>query len=132
MMIQKTNVILYVKDQQRSRDFYSSVLAMQPALDVPGMTEFIISDHLTLGLMPEKGICRLLGEKIVDPAKAAGIPRAELYLTVIDPEVCHARALQAGARELKPFSLMNWGDMAAYSADPDGHILVFASASSTR
>lgn len=129
MIIQKANVILYVKDQQSSRDFYSSVLVMQPALDVPGMTEFMISDHLTLGLMPEKGICRLLGEKIIDPAKAAGIPRAELYLTVADPEIYHARALKAGARELQSISLMNWGDMAAYSADPDGHILVFASRS---
>ncbi len=126
-VIRKTNVILYVKNQQKSRDFYARVLLMQPALDVPGMTEFRISENMTLGLMPENGIIRLLGDKIIDPAKAGGAPRAELYLTTDDPEACHARAISAGALELKPFSAMNWGDMAAYSADPDGHILVFAS-----
>lgn len=32
--------ILYVADQARSRDFYRTVLATEPTLDVPGMTEF--------------------------------------------------------------------------------------------
>ena len=32
-------IILYVADQQQSRDFYSAILQKTPALDVPGMTE---------------------------------------------------------------------------------------------
>ncbi len=125
-MIKRSNIILYVSDQQRSRDFYAQVLQLAPTLDVPGMTEFLLSESLVLGLMPEKGIVRLLGNAIKNPALAAGIPRAELYLSVEQPQQYHQRALQAGANELKAYSLMNWGDMAAYSLDPDGHILVFA------
>ncbi len=32
--------ILYVSDQQVSRDFYAAGLGLEPVLDVPGMTEF--------------------------------------------------------------------------------------------
>jgi catechol 2,3-dioxygenase-like lactoylglutathione lyase family enzyme len=122
----KANVILYVADQNKSRDFYAAVLGVRPTLDVPGMTEFELNDGCVLGLMPEKGIKHLLGEKLPDPALGAGTPRAELYLTVEDPAAYHARALKAGAAELAPLKPMNWGDMAAYSLDPDAHVLVFA------
>ena len=129
-MILKTNIILYVKDQRLSRDFYAQILQQEPALDVPGMTEFAVADRITLGLMPIAGIRRLLGERIPDPLDAEGIPKAELYLTVKDPARWHERALLAGGRELLPLQKMNWGDHAAYSADPDGHVLAFAAPSS--
>ncbi|MFA6433661.1 MAG: VOC family protein [Elusimicrobiales bacterium] len=120
------NAILYVADQGRSRDFYAAVLDMKPALDVPGMTEFELNSGCVLGLMPEKGIKRLLGNKLPDPASAAGTPRAEIYLLVEEPAAYHARALKAGAKELAPLKKMDWGHTAAYSLDPDGHVLVFA------
>jgi len=119
------NTILYVKDQVRSRAFYVLALGMAPRLDVPGMTEFEICEACVLGLMPEKGIKRLL-PAMPDAEKAAGIPRAELYFTVEDPAAFHARALAAGARELSPLELRDWGQEAAYSLDPDGHVLAFA------
>ena len=126
-MINKTNLILYVKDQQISRDFYEQVLRQPPTLDVPGMTEFRLSENTTLGLMPAAGICRLLAGKIPDPRSANGVPGAELYLSVADPATWHQRSLQAGGRELQPLMQMNWGDQAAYSSDPDGNVLAFAS-----
>lgn len=119
------NLILYVKDQARSREFYAIVLGVAPRLDVPGMTEFELAAGCVLGLMPEKGIKRLLPE-MPDPEAGRGSPRAELYLTVPDPEVYHARALAAGALELSPMSPRGWGDRAAYSLDPDAHVLAFA------
>lgn len=118
--------ILYVRDQRRSATFYAATLACSPALDVPGMTEFPLGDGATLGLMPEAGIRRLLGEALPDPAAANGAPRAELYIRVDDPAGFHSRALAAGARELSPLSARSWGDAAAYSLDPDGHVLAFA------
>lgn len=121
----KANFILYVADQARSMAFYRAALDLTPTLDVPGMTEFTLSPGCVLGLMPEAGIKRLL-PALPDPAVAAGVPRAELYLTVDDPGAAHRRALAAGARELSPLSQRNWGDEAAYSLDPDGHVLVFA------
>lgn len=39
----------------------TSVLAQAPSLHVPGMTEFSIDAAVIVGLMPERGIARLLG-----------------------------------------------------------------------
>ena len=119
--------ILYVRDQAASTKFYKSVLAESPRLDVPGMTEFDIGSNTVLGLMPEAGIRRLLGERLPNPAMARGTPRAELYLVVDDAGACHARALAAGARELSALAERAWGHRVAYSVDPDGHVLAFAS-----
>jgi catechol 2,3-dioxygenase-like lactoylglutathione lyase family enzyme len=118
--------VLYVADQRRSAAFYAAVLDRQPRLDVPGMTEFHLPGGGALGLMPEAGIKRLLGAALPDPARANGVPRAELYLRVENPDAFHTRALNAGARELSPLTARDWGDEAVYSLDPDGHVLAFA------
>ena len=123
-----TLIILYVADQALARTFYAAVLAVEPTLDVPGMTEFPLPGGARLGLMPEAGIKSLLGEALPDPAGAAGVPRAELYLRVSDPAAFQARSLAAGARELSALSARPWGDEVAYSLDPDAHVLAFASA----
>jgi len=73
-------LVLYVADQRRSAEFYRRVLEREPGLDVPGMTEFPLPGGCTLGLMPETGIRRLLGDALPDPARANGVSRAELYL----------------------------------------------------
>lgn len=120
-----THIIFFVRDQSASRELYEAVLGMRPTLDVPGMTEFSLGPLTILGLMPEAGITRLLGPS-VDPSKASGIARAELYLVVDAPEAFHARALAAGARELSPLADRDWGHRAAYSVDADGNVLAFA------
>ena len=124
----KVHFILYVADQRRSADFYRSVLGQDPTLDVPGMTEFELTQGAVLGLMPEDGIARLLGPAIAHPSSAQGAPRSELYLIVDDAAAVHARALEAGAQEVSPVSARDWGDIAGYSLDPDGHVLAVASA----
>ena len=126
----RAHFILYVRDQAASAAFYRAVLGIEPALDVPGMTEFrVTSRDAVIGLMPEAGIKRLLGDALPDPAGARGVPRAELYLVVDDPGAYHARALALGARELSPLSPRDWGHRVAYSLEPDGHVLAFASES---
>jgi catechol 2,3-dioxygenase-like lactoylglutathione lyase family enzyme len=119
-------LILYVKDQARSVAFYSRVLDRVPVLDVPGMAEFAIRDGCVLGVMPEDGIVRLLGDGLRHPSLADGVARSELYLVVDDPAAFHARALHAGARELSPVLPRDWGHVVGYSLDPDGHVLAFA------
>jgi uncharacterized protein len=121
-----SHFILYVADQRRSTAFYSSVLALEPRLDVPGMTEYALPGGGVLGLMPESAIHRLLGDALPDGAPARGVPRAELYLVLDGPEAFHQRALAAGATELSPMLPRSWGHVAAYSQDPDGHVLAFA------
>lgn len=117
--------ILYVKDQSRSRDFYSKTLGIQPSLDVAGMTEFDLAPGVRLGLMPENGIAKILGDRTPHPASTNGAPRAELYLSVDDPALYYERAVQAGAKPVSGPQLRGWGDIAAYAADPDSHIIAF-------
>lgn len=118
--------ILYVSDQARSATFYEAVLDAGPRLNVPGMTEFDLAPGAVLGLMPEAGIKRLLGAGLPDPAGAAGVPRAELYLLVANASEYYARAVGAGARELSPVTPRDWGHAAGYVMDPDGHVVAFA------
>lgn len=130
-MIHRAHLILYVRDQAESAAFYRAALAREPTLDVPGMTEIELGAGGVLGLMPQAGITRLLGPS-VDPSRAGGVPRAELYLMVDDPAKYHARALSAGARELSALAARDWGHEASYCADPDGHVLAFARDLSSR
>lgn len=117
--------ILYVADQTRSRDFYRTVLAMEPTLDVPGMTEFDLGG-CKLGLMPEAGIARIVTPALPHPDLASGIPRCELYLLVAAAEDVVERCRNAGAREVAPLLVRDWGHRVAYFADPDGHVLAIA------
>jgi len=125
--VERVHLILYVQDQAASTKFYSHVLGLQPSLNVPNMTEFTLPGNSILGLMPETAITRLLGESLPDPGLARGTPRSELYLVVDEPALFHRRALEAGARELSALSPRDWGHEAAYSLDPDSHVLAFAS-----
>jgi catechol 2,3-dioxygenase-like lactoylglutathione lyase family enzyme len=122
----RSHFILYVADQARSAAFYHDVLALPPTLDVPGMTEFSLGAGAVLGLMPEAGIVRLLGDAIRDPAGSRRVPRCELYVVVEDPATYHGRALAHGARELGALARRSWGHDVAYCEDPDGHVLAFA------
>lgn len=118
--------ILYVKDQQVARDFYSLVLDKQPVLDVPGMTEFLLEDNCKLGLMPETGIAKILGNHTPHPASGNGIPRCELYLYMNDVEETYTRLKGMAITEISPLSDRDWGDRIAYFADMDGHIIAIA------
>lgn len=124
--ILKTEIILYVADQERSREFYEALLRYPPVLHVPGMTEFMLSPSCKLGLMPNDGIAKILLDKTVHPAKGQGIPRCELYFSVADVRSEYAHALQIGARLIAPLAPRDWGDEVGYFADPDGHIIAFA------
>ncbi len=116
--------ILYVSDQAHSARYYGEVLALEPTVDVPGITEFPLRDGSTLAVMPVGFAKKLLGDSVFP--SASNVPKAELYLVVDDPAGHHRRALERGARELSPMQPRNWGHRAAYSVDRDGHVLAFA------
>ncbi|MEM7166382.1 MAG: VOC family protein [Planctomycetota bacterium] len=125
-MQNQAHFIFYVSDQQRSRDFYVATLAQQPRLDVCGMTEFTLATGVVLGLMPQTGIAELLGDALPQLRQPLTEPRAELYLTVADPQSHIDRAIAAGGRLLSPLLPRDWGDKAGYLLDPDQHVLAFA------
>ncbi|MCC6383700.1 MAG: hypothetical protein IT241_00905, partial [Bacteroidia bacterium] len=99
---------------------------MQADLNVPGMTEFHLSDNCKIGLMPNKGIAKILADKAPHPDNANGIPRCELYLYVDSIQLEFDHAIQSGAKLISPISDRDWGDRVCYFLDPDGHIIAFA------
>lgn len=118
--------IIYVRNQEKSCEFYRNVLNKEPSLNVQGMTEFILSEDSKLGIMPEKSIAKILGSNIPHPETGNGIPRCELYLSVDNPEEYYSRAIGSGAKEISKLQFRDWGDEVCYCADPDGNILAFA------
>ena len=125
-LLPKIEFILYVKDQQKSTDFYSKLFQMKPVLNVPGMTEFQLAENCKLGIMPNSGIRKILQDKTPDPAAGNGIPRCELYLYAEDLEAEFENALNCGAELISPIENRDWGDQVCYFADADGHIIAFA------
>ena len=57
---------------------------------------------------------------------AGAITATELYLRVDDLAAAVEALAAAGARLLSPAAQRDWGDEAAYFADPDGNVLVVA------
>jgi predicted enzyme related to lactoylglutathione lyase len=118
--------IIYVKDQKISCDFYRKVLGIEPTLNVPGMTEIRLSADTKLGIMPEKGISKILGISVPNPETGNGIPRCELYINVEEPDIYYSRVIDNGGKGISKTEFRDWGDEVAYCADMDGHILAFA------
>lgn len=124
--ILQIETILYVADQQAAAAFYTRLFRQEPDLHVPGMTEFRLGPNCKLGLMPNKGIAKILEDKTPHPDTGNGIPRCELYLCVADVQFEYEHALQSGARLISTVSEREWGDKVCYLADPDNHIIAFA------
>ncbi len=124
--ISYSTTILYVNDQEASCAFYRQLFRKAPDLHVPGMTEFNMNAHGSIGLMPNKGIAKILAEKTPHPDTANGIPRCELYLHVDDVQFEFDNAIKAGAGLVSPIMDRDWGDRVCYFSDPDGHIIAFA------
>lgn len=114
-------IVLYVADQHRARDFYRAVLEAAPALDVPGMTEFDLGG-CTLGLLPGGDMADLVPG--IEHSEVG--QRAELYLRCPDPDAALRRVEEAGGRVLSPVGPRSWGEHVGYALDHDGHVLAFA------
>lgn len=113
-------IILYVADQARSRQFWGELLGTSPSLDVPGMTEFDLGG-VTLGLMPFADMAELL-----PGITAGGGQRCELYLRRADAADLLARISPAGGVLLSPLQPRGWGETVGYGLDPDGHVIAIA------
>ena len=125
-MTTQLEFILYVSNQEKSRNFYQILLQQKPSLDVSGMTEFTLNDFVKIGLMPNEGIAKIITPKLPHPTSGIGIPRCELYLQVDNIESIFEEAKQAGAIEISPITLRDWGDYVGYISDFDGHVIALA------
>lgn len=125
-MTTQLEFILYVSNQEKSRNFYQILLQQKPSLDVSGITEFTLNDFVKIGLMPNEGIAKIITPKLPHPTSGIGIPRCELYLQVDNIESIFEEAKQAGAIEISPITLRDWGDYVGYISDFDGHVIALA------
>lgn len=124
--IKEIIIILYIENQENSKNFYSTVLEMNPILDVIGMTVFEISKNVNLGIMTKSGISKIICPVLPHPSNANGIPRCELYLKVDEPREYAKRAINCGGRKVSELSQRDWGDEVVYVSDLDGNVIAFA------
>lgn len=124
--IKLVETILYVRNQEESCLFYKKLFRREPDLHVPGMTEFNVSDNCKIGLMPNNGIAKILGNKTPHPDSGNGIPRCELYFYVENIQLEFDNAIKSGAKLISGIADRDWGDSVCYFSDPDGHIIAFA------
>lgn len=124
--IQHTEIILYVKDQQKSTQFYEQLFRKSADLNVPGMTEFILNDFCKLGLMPNDGIAKIITPQLPHPNLGNGIPRCELYFLVENVEAEFEIIQNLGVNIISAIEPRDWGDTAFYFSDWDGHVIALA------
>jgi catechol 2,3-dioxygenase-like lactoylglutathione lyase family enzyme len=119
------HVVLAVSDVDRAYAFYRGVFGWDSHLDWPGeYFELVVSDEDRLGLYRRDGWAASAG---AEPAELNGhVSPAYLYVRVDDLGGTIERLRAAGARPLSPRADRNWGDEAAYFADPDGNVVAVA------
>lgn len=117
--------ILAVSDLERSRRFYREAFGWPERVHVPVYVEFALPGGRGLGLYVREGFARNVGQA-PEPCLPGAITATEIYLHCSDLDVAASRLEGAGACQLSPRAPRDWGDEAAYFADPDGNVLVVA------
>jgi lactoylglutathione lyase len=119
-------VILAVDDVDRSVEFYERAFGWprNPKIDYGNYVELLEPKGGCLGLFERRAFERTAG------AKAAEKPQrqtaTELYVRVDDVAPVIGRLEELGARRLAPLAAREWGEEAAYYADPDGNVVAVA------
>ena len=115
-----TLITLGVSDLERSIRFYRDGLGL-PMMDGPDGIAFFETRGTRLSLYPRAS----LAEDATVPAEGSGFPGFALahnVRTTEDVDAVLARAVEAGARLLKPGQKVFWGGYSGYFADPDGFL----------
>lgn len=120
-----TLVILAVEEVKRAVSFYRAAFGWPQTVDESVYAEFALPGAMRLGLYTHAGFERNIGQAPLKLARGE-ITSTEIYLFVDDLSAAIARMKAAGARLLSSRALRDWGDEAAYFADPDGNVVVLA------
>ncbi len=117
--------ILAVSELRRAAEFYSRALGWKQTVSVPVYVELEGPGGMRLGVYERSGFGRNTGRVPfrVPPGELAPV---ELYFHVDDLDAAIARLREAGATELSAKAAREWGDEAAYFADPEGNVVVLA------
>lgn len=124
-MLRHVLTILAVEDLPRSVAFYRRAFGWPQVVDVPVYAEFELPGGQRIGLYERTSFGHNTGQVPARVAAGALAP-TELYFHADDLEAALARLRDAGARVLSALAPRDWGDDAAYFADPDGNVLVIA------
>ena len=119
------HLVLAVTDVDRAYAFYRGVFGWDSHLGWPGeYEEVVVTDEDRLGLYRRDGWAASAGAQ---PAELNGqVSPAYLYVRVDDLDATIERLREAVARPLSERADRNWGDEAAYFADPDGNVVAVA------
>lgn len=109
----------------RAATFYDAAFGWPRRIDVPVLVEYALPDGRGLGVYQREGFAKNTGEPAAAPPRD-GTTATELYLRCDDLDAAIARVEAAGARLLSARAPRDWGDEAAYYADPDGNVLALA------
>lgn len=117
--------ILAVEDLEANSTFYRAAFGWPCAVETPVYVELALPGGQRLGLYERESFGKNTGKLPVrtGPGELAA---TELYFHTDDLEAAIARLELAGARLLSPLAPREWGDEAAYFADPSGNVLVVA------
>jgi predicted enzyme related to lactoylglutathione lyase len=117
--------IFATDDLPRSVKFYAQAFGWKKIVDVPVYAEFELQGGMRLGLYERKSFALNTGQVPFIIPEGALTP-TELYFHSDDLEGDIEKILKAGARQLSELKSRDWGDEAAYFADPDGNVIVLA------
>lgn len=117
--------ILAVKDLTQAAKFYTQAFGWNQTVAVPVYAEFELPDGMRLGLYERESFGINTGQVPFEIPDGA-LTGTELYFYSDDLEGDIEKLLKAGAQQLSALEPKNWGDDAAYFADPAGNVIVLA------
>jgi predicted enzyme related to lactoylglutathione lyase len=117
--------ILAVAELERAVRFYRDAFGWKPRVETPVYVELELPDGRGLGLYQRDGFSRNTGQ-MPTAVPNGEIGGTEIYLHSDDLHTTIERVEVAGARKLSELAPRDWGDEAAYFADPDGNVVVLA------
>jgi len=117
--------ILAVEDLETAAKFYQRAFGWPIRVEVPVYVEFGLPDGRGFGVYQREGYAHNTGQ-LPATLPAHAISATEIYLHCENLELSIKQLKEAGARELSALAERDWGDQAAYFADPDGNVIVVA------
>ncbi|RQV94635.1 hypothetical protein EH220_07065 [bacterium] len=117
--------ILAVKELPRAVKFYAQAFGWRQTVDTLVYAEFELPDGMRLGLYERESFGVNTGQVPFAIPKGA-LSGIELYFHSDDLERDSERLTTAGAKQLAELQTKDWGDEAAYFADPEGNVIVLA------
>lgn len=117
--------ILAVRDLEKTATFYEAAFGWEPQVQVPVYREYSIGQDHRLGLYDHEAFKANTGKAPQFPT-AGSVSATELYFQTQDLERAMNRLEKAGAELLAPLQVKDWGDEAAYFADPEGNVIVLS------